>query len=288
MTSGAVVQYIGGVSNNWDNYQNQIHKYLKLIENNPFVNELENDFKESNILNITKYLSKPYKEWVDEYIKIYQVPYEIIYTIHSLFNNGILLRHFCNYIEKTITIGDNKELKVIFEILELSKIQTKIISEIPVIKFTPSELKFVTTTGLAVLDTNLDFKYLYEKFVPPANILKSSSEPYSGICFNPAVINKVVGCKTGNCQIKGFFKKDIVGDFYNCATLQVVLGPAKCANIKLFNNGKLQLTGIPHPDLGMAAVQIVCDLIKSIPDDPETNNKIVFDKKRLQSKVIKQ
>ena len=56
MTSGAVVQYNGGVSNNWDNYQNQIHKYLKLIENNPFVNELENDFKESNILNITKYL----------------------------------------------------------------------------------------------------------------------------------------------------------------------------------------------------------------------------------------
>ena len=54
-------------------------------------------------------------------------------------------------------------------------------------------------------------------------------------------------------------------------------------NAKLFNNGKLQLTGIPHPDLGTLAVKIICDLIKSIPDNEEDGSKIVFDKKELTS-----
>jgi len=44
------------------------------------------------------------------------------------------------------------------------------------------------------------------------------------------------------------------------------------------------LTGIPHPDLGTLAVKIICDLIKSIPDNDEDGTKIVFDKKRVNIK----
>jgi len=155
------------------------------------------------------------------------------------------------------------------------------------IEFSPSALKFVTTTGLGILETYIDYEYLYEKFIPPKKIVKSICSKDSSPIFLPEVINTIVGCKTGNEAIKGYFKKSDVGDFYNCATLQIVLGEKKCANAKLFNNGKIQLTGIPHPDLGTVAIKIICDLIKTIPDDKENNKKIVFDKKHVKIKHYK-
>ena len=215
--------------------------------------------------------------------------------INSLFNTDILLKQFVKNLENNVAIGNTVELLHFITPVRLEKLKIHIQSIMPVIKFNPSELKFVTTTGLAILDTTVDFAYLYKHFTPPINIVKPETGSSTSPLFYPGVINTVIGCKTGNLPVKGFFKKADVGDFYNCATLQIVLGERKCANIKLFNNGKLQLTGIPHPDLGPVAVKIVCDLIKSIPDDKETGNKIVFDKsypdgtmnKNLDSKKIK-
>ena len=63
--------------------------------------------------------------------------------------------------------------------------------------------------------------------------------------------------------------------------MNIVLTNTKCANVKLFGNGKLQLTGIPSPELGLKTIDIIISLIKNIKDDMETNTKIVFDKKRV-------
>ena len=185
------------------------------------------------------------------------------------------MKLFCKHIMDKIDISDNSQLFSLLETSSLESAKSSISADMPVIEFNPSDLKFVTTTGLAELETFVDYEYLYKNFVPPENIVKSKCPKTSGPIFNKEVINKIIGCKTGNQAIKGFFKKRDVGDFYNCATLQIVLGETKCANAKLFNNGKIQLTGIPHPDLGTTAVQIIADMIKSIPDCKETNQKIV-------------
>ena len=275
--------------NNWDNYQNQINSYLSSIQTNPYLSELRQDFKLMNIEKIIKYFSDiKYKTWISKLLKSKTLDTnEIINRINSNFTNCEYMKQFCLYIEQNIKLYDEESFLKSVSLEFLNSINTTITSNMPVCNFKPSELKFVTTTGLAIIDTSVDFVYLYNNFIPPDNVVKSISSVDSKPFYNKQVINKVVGCKTGNLPIKGYFKKEEVGDFYNCATLQIILGDRKCANAKLFNNGKLQLTGIPHPDLGNLAVQIICDLIKSIPDNKETGSKIVFDKKRVKIKSYK-
>lgn len=273
--------------NNWDNHQVQISKYLGAIEGNPYVVELSKDFRHISIQKVTKYMSPEWnKKFCDETSNS-NIGTNTINNINSLFNTDILMKLFCKHIMDKIDISDNSQLFSLLETSSLESTKSSISADMPVIEFNPSDLKFVTTTGLAELETFVDYEYLYKNFVPPDNIVKSKCPKTSGPIFNKEVINKIIGCKTGNQAIKGFFKKRDVGDFYNCATLQIVLGETKCANAKLFNNGKIQLTGIPHPDLGTTAVQIIADMIKSIPDCKETNQKIVFDKKHVKLKYYK-
>ena len=274
-------------SNNWYNYQRQIHKYLSSVENNPYVLELSTDFKKIGINKIIKPMSSGYKKWISSINTDDIFTDTTVNTVNALFNTDNLMKQFINCLEERVTKGDLCKLQEFLTLDNLNQIKQHVQTIIPSIKFCPSDLKFVTTTGLGILDTTVDFAYLYKYYTPPIKIVKSQGQSTSEPIFYPEVINTVVGCKTGNLPIKGFFKKSDVGDFYNCATLQVVLGESKCANVKLFNNGKLQLTGIPHPDLGPVAIKIVCDLIKSIPDEKETGNKIVFDKKRVEVKEYK-
>jgi TATA-box binding protein (TBP) (component of TFIID and TFIIIB) len=271
--------------NNWDNYQHQINSYLSSIESNPYLCELRNDFKKMNIEKITKWFKNDkYKYWLTELMNSPLFDVSLVNKVNSRFTNTDYMKQFCIYIEKNIELNNKDQfLKILYDDF-LDNIDTTISSIVPEIIFNPSELKFVTTTGLAIIDTSVDFKYLYKHFVPPENVVKSISPIDSKPYYNKEVINKVVGCKTGNFPVKGYFKKDEVGDFYNCATLQIVLGDRKCANVKLFNNGKMQLTGIPHPDFGTLAVKIICDLIRSIPDNKDDGSKIVFDKKRVTIK----
>ena len=273
--------------NNWDNYQLQINKYLKAIDGNPYVLELCQDFKNISKQKVTKYLSK---EWKDKFNTLTQqgkITNNDINEINSLFNTDNMMKLFIKSMTDKISIDNELEILKFISVSSMKESKENINLLIPEVKFNPSELKFVTTTGLGMLETYVDYEYLYENFIPPENIVKSICPKNSGPIFNPEVINTIVGCKTGNEAIKGYFKKSDVGDFYNCATLQIVLGEKKCANAKLFNNGKIQLTGIPHPDLGTVAVKIISDLIKSIPDNKETNQKIVFDKKHVKLKYYK-
>ena len=271
--------------NNWDNYQNQINNYLLSIQSNPYLSELKNDFKQMNIEKITNWFTNDkYKHWIKILMNTAKFDTRIINKLNSTFNNINYMKQFCLYVQENIELNNDKQFIEICRDKSIENILKIVKEKIPKTKFNPSELKFVTTTGLAKIDTSVDFVYLYKNFVPPENVVKSVSPVDSKPYYHKEAINKVVGCKTGNFPIKGYFKKEEVGDFYNCATLQIILGERKCANAKLFNNGKLQLTGIPHPDLGTLAVKIICDLIKSIPDNEEDGSKIVFDKKRVNIK----
>ena len=286
--------------NNWDNHQVQINKYLGAIEGNPYVMELSKDFKNLSFQKVTKYMSSDWnKKFCDENA-LSNIDTNTVNNINSLFNTDLLMKHFCKYVDENIVITDDKQLFNFLEKSSLEDAKITISSNMPTIEFNPTDLKFVTTTGLSRLGPeeeeeleekdrrfSVDYEYLYKCFVPPENIVKSKCHKTSGPIFHKEVINKVIGCKTGNEAIKGYFKKAKVGDFYNCATLQIVLGESKCANAKLFRNGKIQITGIPHPDLGTTAVQIISDLIKSINDCKETNHKIVFGKKHVRLQYYK-
>ena len=48
--------------NNWDNYQLQVNKYLKAIDDNPYVMELSQDFKNLSKDKVTKYLPLEWKQ----------------------------------------------------------------------------------------------------------------------------------------------------------------------------------------------------------------------------------
>ena len=273
--------------NNWDNYQLQINKYLKAIDGNPYVLELCQDFKNISKHKVTKYLNNEWKVKFNTLTEQGKITNNDINEINSLFNTDNMMKLFIKSMTDKISIDNELEILKFISAASMKESKENINLLIPEVVFNPSELKFVTTTGLGMLETYVDYEYLYENFIPPENIVKTTCSKDSGPIFNPEVINTIVGCKTGNEAIKGYFKKSDVGDFYNCATLQIVLGEKKCANAKLFNNGKIQLTGIPHPDLGTVAVKIISDLIKTIPDNKETNQKIVFDKKHVKLKYYK-
>lgn len=273
--------------NNWDNYQFQINKYLKAIDGNPYVLELSQDFKNLSREKITKYLPQEWKARFDNLYEQGKISNNDINQINSLFNTDNIMKLFVKDLVEKVSIDNEADIINYISATSLKSTKESLSKIVPKVKFKPSDLKFVTTTGLGMLETYIDYEYLYENFIPPEKIVQSTCPKDSSPVFYPEVINKIVGCKTGNEAIKGYFKKSDVGDFYNCATLQIVLGEKKCANAKLFNNGKIQLTGIPHPDLGTVAIKIICDLIKTIPDNKETNQKIVFDKKHVKLKYYK-
>ena len=271
--------------NNWDNYQNQINRYLESIEDNPYVGELAEDFRQTTLKNITQYFTENYSKWITHLFIDNTISIHTVYRINSLFNNSILMKSFCKKCMEKIGENDTEKLLDFIELDNLTLLKQELNGNIPKTIFKPSELKFVTTTGLGILDGNVNFVKLYELYKEPSNIVKSVSPLNSTTYFNDHVINKIIGCKTGKSPIKGYFKKTDVGDFYNCATLQVVLGENKCANVKLFNNGKLQLTGIPHPDLGQKTIEIICNLINSL--NTKENNYCLANNKNIKLKSYK-
>ncbi len=269
------------VTNHWFNYQNQIYKHLDTVKNNPYYNELLNDFKQENIVKITSNFTIKYKKWIEDIFNKGILNEEWMNVINSCFVEKSYMELFAKYIEDNIKLYDTE--KIVDVINDIDYIKNKTIGSIPKLDFKPTKLKYVTTTGIAYLECGVDYKYLYDQFTAPSNVVKQVSN--NEIIFNDHVINSVVGCKLGSFPIKGYFKSQAKKNFFNCATLIIVLTPTKSANVKIFGNGKLHLTGVPNLDLGKKTVNIIIDLLKSIQDDKDTNNKIVFDKKRLNLKT---
>ncbi len=148
--------------NNWDNHQVQINKYLLAIEGNPYVMELSKDFKNLSFQKVTKYMSPDWKKkFLDESSEV-NIDTNTINNINSLFNTDILMKQFCNYVKENIDINNTEQLVSFLEKSSLELTKTNVSANMPTVKFNPSELKFVTTTGLAMLETFVDYEYLYK------------------------------------------------------------------------------------------------------------------------------
>ena len=270
-------------SNNWKYYQQQLTKYIDLLGDNPYVDELKEDLKNKKIQRILNNLNKDYQKWFIELISSNIINENIVDTINDNFTSDLSLKYLGNYIHANIKLNDIDKLRKLVKIENINKIGEEINKSIPKLKLNPGKLKFVTTTAIAYLNTSIDFKKIYNLFEPPKQIVDDS---YDELHYNNDIIGKIVGCKTGDLAIKGFFKKDTLGDFYNCATVNVVMTNTKSANVKIFNNGKLQMTGIPHPDLGKTAVKYVTDLLKNLSLKPGGKD-IIQSKKRVELKNYK-
>ena len=58
----------------------------------------------------------------------------------------------------------------------------------------------------------------------------------------------------------------------------MVLNNTKDTNVKIFNNGKLQMTGIPKPESGIVVCNYICDILKKMYEEesPDCKNSIII------------
>ena len=266
---------------NWGNYQFQLEKYLTLLKHNPYIGELRDNFLEKKKNRILQVFDSDYSVWIKKLMDQNVIDINMIDLLNIHFDNSLILNLFATYLKKTIELNNFAQAKKFFTFNEESidailLIKETLEKDVPELTFSPTKLKFVTTTALAwlvPLDEKIDinFKDIYTHFVPYTNVLEIEDE----VIYKDEYIGKIVGCKTGGDAIKGYFKKKTLGDFYNCTTVNVVISPIKSANVKIFNNGKLQMTGIPKPEDGILVTKYVTDMIKDLRKD---NKKIIMDK----------
>lgn len=266
---------------NWGNYQFQLDKYLSLLDHNPYIGELREDFLEKKKNRILDVFTGEYSIWINKLMNQHVIDTDMIDFLNISFERTQILCLFASYIKSHIELHNFSQAKQFFvfnddSIDTILSIKDTLDKEIPALPFAPTKLKFVTTTALAwlaPLDETIDinFKDIYTHFVPYTNVLEIEDE----VIYKDEYVGKIVGCKTGGDAIKGYFKKKTLGDFYNCTTVNVVISPIKSANVKIFNNGKLQMTGIPKPEDGILVTKYVTDMIKSMRMN---NKKIIMDK----------
>lgn len=271
--------------NNWSQYQFLSEKYIKILKDNPFVVELQELFEKEKVIRLITMLSDNNIKWTKELYSERLISADLISSLNMQFDNPTLLTMFSK------CVNDKCQNKIdLYNFYETCNNSDDMISDmsiefkkiIPKTKFTPAPLKFVTTTAVCWIipkgtKVDINFKELYSKYQAYEDILQCIDDPI----YREKFTGKIVGCKTGGEQIKGFFKKTNLKDFYNCTTLNVVLSPIKSANVKVFNNGKLQLTGIPKPDDGLKVVKYVCELINTL-----NNNRDIINDKNLDAVAL--
>ena len=250
------------MEDNWSQYGQLVEKYLSILSTNPYINELRDNYEKKKIDRILVNFNDIYKDWFNQLVQSDILNKRSIHTINNYFNNRIMIQKFAEYIT-----NNYKTKEQLYELEgNLEYIYREVKNTVPKSIFSPSKLKFVTTTAIAWI-TNpkdkiiIDFKEIYNKFnIDKKDILLHKK----GNIYHDKWIGKIVGCKTGGEEIKGHFKKENLGDFYNCATVNVLISCIKTANIKIFNNGKLQMTGIAKPSDGEKAVNYICNLINTM------------------------
>tara|TARA_B110000967_G_scaffold209051_1_gene263509 strand:- start:1852 stop:3150 length:1299 start_codon:yes stop_codon:yes gene_type:complete len=263
------------MNDNWLQHKN-IDIYLDSLVTNPYISELRRDYDILRQSRFIRYFDTEYTTWLTEIIYTNHITKSQINQINNLFDNDILLRIFTKYL--TTECRSKESICSFFarEVPHLTKIYTKLKLTAPIIPFSPSPLKFVTTTAIAwivnpIHEINLDFKKIYSVVEISDNIMLIRS----AAIYKSQYMGQIVGCKTGGEVTKGFFKKKNLGDFYNCTTVNVMISQVKSVNIKIFNNGKLQMTGISKPTDGEMAVKYLCKAIndmkqhKIITNNPE-------------------
>lgn len=123
-------------------------------------------------------------------------------------------------------------------------------------------LRISTITALSGFDTNIELKLLYDNIVIDDKIK-----------FIQWGINNTKG-KSNKINKRKIKKKEV---FYNQVTIHYYLN--KIINIKIFNNGQIQMTGLKEVEHGQIVVESICNLIKDINNQIKDNNNKIVDNK---------
>ena len=248
-------------SNHW----NQISKYLQALEDNPYLDELKAELNNQKLKKLTQGFNNDYKVWIQNLINNGIFSEKWIDTINKKFPDDSLMKYFTSYIETKVDLGNLDKLKKCTSDNILNEISDNASLEIGE-SFKPSELQYVTTTGVGEINAIMDFKTIYDGMNVPDNIVEDHNEDGDPI-FYESCIGKIIGCKYGDFPIKGYMKQKKSKkqkNFYNCGTFIACLSKNKTANIKIFNNGQLQLTGVPSPEDGKISMNIILNFLKNI------------------------
>jgi TATA-box binding protein (TBP) (component of TFIID and TFIIIB) len=249
------------------NHFNQITKYLQALEDNPFLDELKAELENQKIQKLVYNFNNEYKQWIINLITSGIFSDRWIDCINKKFPEDSLLKYFSNYIQTKVDIGNIDRLKKFTTENFLNEISDNASLELGDI-FKPSKLEYVTTTGIGDINALMDFKIIYNNLTIPTQIIESYTEDDDPIFYSDC-IGKIIGCKYGDFPIKGYIKtkkSKKQKNFYNCGTFIVCLSKYKTANVKIFNNGQLQLTGVPSPNDGRTSMELVLNFLKSIPN----------------------
>lgn len=236
-----------------------IEKYLQQMQGNPYIEELKSDLQEEK----NKYLRLYLSEKVIENLTSTQETY--ILNLEDKFLETLCLNLNAITSHSSETIG---------QIIQNFRNRTDILK--------PTKLRISTMTVCCQVGGIINTSFLYDSFIIPDNILNLDKKLKKK--YKPHLKELFIGCKAEDFAPKGYFEKEKKKNFFNSASLNLLIYDNKCINIKVFKNGQLQMTGVPSEEHGKAAANCVIRLFHSIPDrtDPDgTVHKIVSDKSTL-------
>lgn len=261
--------------NEWKNYHHfEIEKYLEQMSQNPYIEELEYELVKKKEKKLRKFIREDIFETLDN-----SDIDNIWNKCKNEFGLNELARHIKEKISEDISIVDKQS--IFNDIME----EQDFINNKNLVDLKPTKLRISTMTVCCKIGDNMtiDTKYLYKMFIAPKDIV--SDEVPKGKkkrIYKHNLKQMVIGCKAEDYPVKGYFEKDKKSNFFNSAALNVLIYDNKCINVKVFKNGKIQMTGVPDEENGKLTVKLIIDLLKSIPDDKSNGDKIVFNKKQLQ------
>tara|TARA_Y100000385_G_scaffold290251_1_gene362649 strand:- start:5497 stop:6813 length:1317 start_codon:yes stop_codon:yes gene_type:complete len=254
----------------WSGYHFEVEKFLDQMADNPYLSELENDLSNQKKNKLNFYINKEILDLLGD------DDVDIIYS--KCMSDNILIDFIKDYNEK---IKDEyKSYSLIQKKNELLKMVNNIELNIKSdINLEPTPLRISTMTACCSLyeniGTHIDTKLIYDKFYIDDSSYKDCSTSTKKYLSNA---RGIIGCKAESFPVKGTFEKEKKCTFFNSAALNVLVSDNKCINLKLFKNGKIQMTGVPNEDIGHYCVNIVIDYLKNIEN---TTKKSISDIKNI-------
>ena len=259
----------------WDTHHFEIERYLEKLADNPYKDELEEDLHTLKLSKLTKYID-------DDCVS--ELSHEIMNNVYSICNTDDKLKDLSDKIHNEWSnyhldnLDNNRKIYIIENILN-TFIPNKLVESTVVLN--PTKLRVSTMTVCSSVGCNIDTKYFYHSYIEPTNCLNPDYCTDNTKYLETAT--GIVGCKAENYAVKGSFKKNKKSNFFNSVALNVLIYDNKCINVKIFNNGKIQMTGVPSEEYGYKCINDhIIKHIKTIPDNLETGQKIVQDKSKLK------
>lgn len=226
-------------NNNINRYFLEIEKYLPQLRNNPYISELEEDIINQKKKKLYNCISKQYHTYIES---LYKSTVHIIFEkIYSQDNFSLLEKLFSDIEHKKITSINHYITTYINKHTYIPAIHNTLKS---------TDIRISTMTICCFLDKLIDLKQLYTQYIPPYNI---NINNFNTHCHKLHMFD-IIGCKYSTLPNKGYFKKNSNRSFYNSASLNIFIHKDKQINFKIFKNGKIQITGIPKPEIAKKCI----------------------------------